>query len=220
MKLFCSLLLAVCAVVFGQDKPTDIAKKDLPKMAECVVCISNGEGHAQEKPAAGVLYKGQAYYFCNVNEVVDFKKNPDLYLPPVLPRAIPKFDLVDLTGKRWDAEAVKDKVVLIDYWATWCVPCREMKPIIEKARAKFVAKGFEVLSVSIDEKRADLDKFLVKNKFANPVLHDTAKTWAEWKVRVVPTFFLIKNGQVIEQWSGKKKEAEVMKIIEAAFPTP
>ena len=50
------LLMNICA--FAQDTPEDIAKKDLPKKARCVVCDQGGAGHGEEKPAAGVLYKG------------------------------------------------------------------------------------------------------------------------------------------------------------------
>lgn len=74
-----------------QDTPQDIARKDLPKLAECVVCTSGGESHGKEKPVAGVMYKGTAYYFCNAKEVAAFKKDPNAYLPLVLPGKCRRF---------------------------------------------------------------------------------------------------------------------------------
>ncbi|MBX7135278.1 MAG: redoxin domain-containing protein [Fimbriimonadaceae bacterium] len=204
------------ALIAVQDIPVDIPKAQLPKTEHCVVCESNGEDHGTERPAAGVRYKGKAYYFCNAKEVTVFKKDPLSFMPPVLPRPMPRFELTDLGGKVWNDESLKGKVVLIDYWATWCVPCREMKPILDRLRKQFLDKDFEVLSVSIDEKRADLEKFLKKTKFDNPVLHDQKQTWANWRIRVVPTFFLVKESQIIGQWSGKPSEKTLSSAIQRA----
>lgn len=212
-----SITVLFVALIGIQDVVVDIPKAELPKAEHCVVCTSNGEDHGTEKPVAGVRYKGKSYFFCNAKEVSAFKKDPESYMPPVLPRAMPKFDLTDLTGKVWNEDVLQGKVVLIDYWATWCVPCREMKPIVDRVRKQFLDKGFEVLSVSIDEKRADLDKFLKKNKFDNPILHDQKQTWSNWRVRVVPTFFLVKEGQVIAQWSGKVPEKSLRDTVAEAL---
>ncbi|MEQ1932986.1 MAG: TlpA disulfide reductase family protein [Fimbriimonadaceae bacterium] len=207
-------LLALIALSL-QDKPLDIIKKDLPKEAECIVCTSGGEAHGKEKPAAGVMYKGIAYYFCNAKEVPVFKKDPEAFMPPVLPRPMAEFSMTDTSGKTWNAEAMKDKLVLIDFWATWCKPCKEMFPTLDKLYAKYHAKGLEMLSVSVDEKKHDLDKYLKGHQFPNPVLHDTTQTFGKWGVRNIPATFLIKSGQVIAQWTGKQTE----KTLEAAIST-
>lgn len=81
-----------------------------------------------------------------------------------LAQPLPSFNLTDQDGKLWNDEAMKGKVVLLDYWATWCKPCLAMKPKIDKIRQEFKGKGFEVLSISIDEKQAALDKFFAKKK--------------------------------------------------------
>lgn len=198
----------------SQDTPVPMEKSALPKAALCVVCHANGSDHGEERPAAGVRYKGNEYYFCNAKEVETFRKDPEGYMPPVLPRPMPDFKLADLTGKTWDASAMKGKLVIVDFWATWCVPCKEMKPILDGVRKKYGERGLEVLSVSIDEKRTELDKHLKKNPFSNPVLHDTGEVWAAWKVRVVPTFLVVKDGMIVEQWSGKRSKKDVEAMIE------
>ncbi len=208
-----TLLLTVALI--AQDKPTDIPKAQLPKAAECVVCSTNGAGHEEEKPAAGVTYKGRAYYFCNAKEVVEFKKDPEAWVPLPLPRAMAKFDLSDIAGKTWNAEAFRDKVVLIDYWATWCGPCKQVKPMVAELAKKHAS--LTVLSVSIDEKKADLDKFLAKEKFVGPVLHDTKQVWAAWRVKAIPALFLVKNGQVIAQWTGVPKKDELTEAVASAL---
>ena len=207
-----TIFLAVA--LFAQDKPTDIPKAQLPKAAECIVCTSKGAGHEEEKPAAGVMYKGKAYYFCNTKEVAEFKKDPDAWVPLPLPRAMAKFDLADLDGKVWNADAFKNKVVLIDFWATWCGPCKQVKPMVADQAAKH--KSLVVLSVSIDEKKADLDKFLAKEKFVGPVLHDTKQVWAAWRVKGIPMLFLVKNGHVVAQWTGIPDKKELADAVGAA----
>jgi thiol-disulfide isomerase/thioredoxin len=208
-----TLLLTVA--LFAQDKPTDIPKAQLPKAAECVVCSMNGAGHEEEKPAGGLMYRGKAFYFCNSKEIADFKKDPEAFIPLPLPRAMAKFDLVDLGGKVWNAEAFKDKVILVDFWATWCGPCKQVKPIVAEQAAKH--RDLLVLSVSIDEKKADLDKFLAKEKFVGPVLHDTKQVWAAWRVRAIPMLFLVKNGQVIAQWTGVPDKKALASAVETAL---
>lgn len=211
-------LLTLAIVASGQDKPEDINKKDLPKEAECVACSLNGEAHGKEKVAAGVNYKGKAYYFCNAQEAAAFKADPELFIPPVLPRTKPNFGLADSTGKVWDAEAMKGKLVMLDYWATWCKPCKEMFPTFDKLYAKYSAKGFVLLSVSVDEKRSDFDKYLKGHTFPNPVLRDANGVFANWGVRAIPATFLVKGGNVIAQWTGKQTEKTLSTAIEANLP--
>ena len=80
------LLILLGVPTFAQDTPLDIPKNELPKSAVCAVCEANGGAHGAERPAAGVRYKGRSFYFCSVKEVGAFKKDPNGYLPPVLPQ--------------------------------------------------------------------------------------------------------------------------------------
>ncbi|MEQ1822029.1 MAG: TlpA disulfide reductase family protein [Fimbriimonadaceae bacterium] len=200
------IAISILLATFRQDIPQDIAKKDLPKAATCVVCSAGGESHGMEKPAAGVMYKGKAYYLCNSKEIAGFKKDPDSFMPPVLPRPMTDLNISDTSGKLWNAEAMKGKVVLIDFWATWCGPCKEMFPALDKIVARYKDETFVLLSVSVDQKKADLDKYLKSHAFPNPVLHDTTGVFSKWGVRNIPATFLIKNGEVIAQWVGKQTE--------------
>ncbi len=213
------LLLAIISLSLPllQDKPADIAKKELPKKATCAVCTASGNGHGEEKPAAGLMYKGKAYFFCNGKEVETFKKNPDLYVPLELPMELPSLDLKDQNGKLWDTAALKGRVVLLDYWATWCKPCLALKPKLDKVRAEFSGDGFEVLSISIDEKQETLDRFLAKQKWDNPVLLDTKSTWANLKIVGIPALFLVSDGRVIAEFRGQLDPEELRKDIRAAL---
>lgn len=205
------------ALLFIQDPPVDIPKRELPKKAPCVVCNSMGEQHGDEKPVAGVKYKGTSYFFCNSGEIKTFKSDPEGYMPPVLPRAMPALELKDRAGTIWNKESFKGKVILVDFMASWCKPCHEIKPWLDKLRTELNPKGLEVLSVSIDDRKADFDKYVAKTKFDNPVMLDDKQTWAAWKVKAIPAMFLVKDGQIVRQWTGKPKKDELESAVRAAL---
>lgn len=79
-----------------------------------------------------------------------------------------------LDGKQVDLAKLKGKVVLVDFWATWCGPCRAEIPNIRKMYDKYNKKGFEVIGVSLDEDKDKLDEFLKEEKLPWPSIHDQA----------------------------------------------
>jgi peroxiredoxin/YHS domain-containing protein len=214
--IFTSLLLvAALGAKAAQDTPVEIPKGDLPKTAACIVCDASGPAHGPEKPAAGVRYKGKAYYFCNKGEVATFMKEPEAFMPPVLPRQATPLDVTTLDGKKASLADFKDKVVLVDFWATWCKPCVAAMPDLQKLHDKLAPKGFSVVGVSLDENGAKSVKpFLDKRKFSYPILLDQKEVWKRWGVRSIPAMFLIdKNGQVVRQWVGKADKKDVEKAV-------
>lgn len=208
------LLAAPGARAAGQDKPAPITGK-LPAKAACAVCSANGESHGEERPAAGVTYKGKSYFFCNKKEVAEFIKDPEGFMPPVLPRPAPQALLTNLAGAEASLSSMKGKVVLVDFWATWCKPCIATMPELQKLHDAYSAKGLTVVGVSIDETGAkDVEPFLAKRKFTYPMLLDQNGTWEKWGVRAIPALFLLdKNGQIVRQWTGKPDKKDVEKAV-------
>ncbi len=168
-----------------------------------------------KKPAAGVRYKGKTYYFCNKSEVGAFLKDPEGFLPPVLPRPTPATALKTMTGAPATLAALKGKVVLVDFWATWCAPCVQAMPDLQKLHDKYGGRGFSVVGVSIDENGARaVEPFLAKRKFTYPILLDQDGSWEKWGVKAIPAMFLVdKNGQIVRQWTGKADKKEVEKAV-------
>ncbi len=79
----------------------------------------------------------------------------------------------DLDGRTWTAADFEGRVVLLDFWATWCAPCLADFPHLERARAAYGERGLVILSVSLDRSsRSDLRSFARRQNIAWPVLHD------------------------------------------------
>jgi peroxiredoxin len=84
----------------------------------------------------------------------------------------PEIALTDLTGKKVDLASLAGKVVIIDFWATWCAPCREELPELEKFHQKYGSKGLAIVGVSVDKEAGGIKDFLGKLKVTFPVVHD------------------------------------------------
>ncbi len=122
----------------------------------------------------------------------------------------PDFTLPALEGKKTSLSDFKGKIVLLDFWATWCVPCRESTPLIEKVNSAFSSKGLVTLAVDYGEEPAVAKGYLAHNPSSLPNLVDPNNTVADlYKVSSVPTFILIsKDGKVTYRSSGFGDDTE------------
>ena len=110
----------------------------------------------------------------------------------------PPLKLSDLHGKVHDLAAYRGQVVLVNFWATWCEPCRAEMPAIQRLRGKLAGKPFTVLAVNLDEPESRIRKFLSARALDFPVLADEGKAvTTAWKVRVLPASFIIgRDGRI------------------------
>ena len=98
--------------------------------------------------------------------------------------------------------SLKGKVVLLDFWASWCIPCRATNKQLVKLYAKYKDKGFEILGVSLDEDITDWKRAIVKDKATWLQVVDTngwdAVAAMKWNIEAIPSSFLInKKGDVV-----------------------
>jgi peroxiredoxin len=104
----------------------------------------------------------------------------------------PALALKDVNGAPHDLARYKGRVVLVNFWATWCEPCRQEMPSIQRLRDRFRGKAFTVLAINVDEPDARVRRFLEETSLDLPVLIDVNKTVTRgWGVRVMPTTFLV-----------------------------
>jgi thiol-disulfide isomerase/thioredoxin len=95
-----------------------------------------------------------------------------------------------LEGKLPDS--IKGKVVLVDFWASWCGPCKGSFPVLEELHKKYASQGLVVLGVNVDEKRAAMDDFLAKHPVTFPVVRDQKQELVKKaSIATMPTSFLL-----------------------------
>jgi peroxiredoxin len=98
----------------------------------------------------------------------------------------------DLTGKEVDLQKMRGKVVLIDFWATWCGPCVAELPKVKAAYEKLHAKGFEIIGISFDREKDKLEKFVAKEKIPWTQFFDSEGTLGEkYGIASIPTMWLV-----------------------------
>jgi thiol-disulfide isomerase/thioredoxin len=126
--------------------------------------------------------------------------------PPNVGESFPDFARFGLEGALPD---LKGKVALVDFWASWCAPCKRSFPLMREINEKFASRGFLVVAISVDEKQADMQAFLKKNPIPFTVLHDPKGRLAEAVgLEKMPTSFILgADGKVIAVHSGFEGEA-------------
>lgn len=113
-------------------------------------------------------------------------------LEPWGEKPAPPLLLKDVSGVIHDLARHRGKVVLVNFWATWCEPCRHEMPSIERLREKLGDKPFSVFAVNVDEPDARVRSFLAQTRLTLPVLMDpNKKATRDWGVRVLPTTFVV-----------------------------
>jgi len=213
MKIAHTYLRIAAAVLLINSK----AVAQIPKEAPCAVCRITEGATEPEKVVATSDYQGDIYYFCSQKCKEDFDADPVAYIPPVLPRPAPNFTLANLAGEKIVLENFRGKIVLLDFWATWCKPCVKSMPALQKLHEAFASKGFSVVGNSIDENgKKKVGAFIAKHKIAYPILLDADENpaWEAYKVKVIPAMFLIdRRGQIVKQWIGEADFKEVESAV-------
>ena len=134
--------------------------------------------------------------------------------------SLPDLGQLKLEGKLPDG--LKGKVVLLDFWASWCEPCKASFPVMEQLQKKYAAEGLVVVAINVDENRADMEGFLKKNTGTFAVLRDAKQALVNTAgISTMPSSFLIdREGRVRFVHSGfhgeethKKYEQEIESLL-------
>jgi peroxiredoxin len=127
------------------------------------------------------------------------------------------FTLTDLQGNRWHLQDLKGKVVLVNFWATWCPPCRKEMPDLQALYDKYKEQGFVVLSIS-DEAGAKVQPFITERKITYPVLLDPGrKVNEEFQVEGIPKSFVYdRQGKLVAQSIDMRTRTQFQEMLAQA----
>ena len=129
------------------------------------------------------------------------------------------FDVKSIRGERLSPSAYRGKVLLIDFWATWCGPCVAEMPNVKNVYEKYHPKGFEIVGISLDQSRDKLDKYIESQEIAWPQYFD-GKWWnndiaVRYGIKSIPTTILVdKKGKIrYKSLRGRQLENAVQELL-------
>jgi peroxiredoxin len=142
-------------------------------------------------------------------------------LKPWTGGATPALELADMKGARHRLADYRGKVVLVNFWATWCVPCRDEMPSIERLRASLDGRRFAVLAVNLAEPESRVQKFLDAVPLGFPVLLDRdAKIARAWQAKVLPATYIVGPDGALRyrhlgelDWSKPEIRAQIARLM-------
>ena len=128
----------------------------------------------------------------------------------------PTFSLSSNRGKL-DSTSLKGRLVYVDFWASWCVPCKQSFPWMNEMQAKYADRGLHVLAINVDAKAADAEKFLTQVPAKFQVAFDSSgETPKQFAVKSMPSSYLIDgDGRAVYVHTGFRESDK--KTIEAAI---
>ena len=136
----------------------------------------------------------------------------------------PELKAHDLTGASRTLADYRGKVVLLNFWATWCPPCQREMPSLERLRTRMAGRPLEIVAISSAETPDEVSAYLSKMKLGFPVLLDTdSSNTRRWKVFALPTTFVLDaEGRVRHVLTGPAEwdEGEALAVVESMLAKP
>lgn len=134
----------------------------------------------------------------------------------------PELSEFQLEGKL--PESLKGKIVIVDFWASWCGPCKESFPVMQELQEKYGKKGLIVLAVNLDEDRPTMEDFLKKHPVTFTVVRDASKRLVgRASIKSMPTSFVVgpdgKVTSVHKGFHGVDTQKQYVKEIEGMIGT-
>lgn len=133
------------------------------------------------------------------------------------PVEAPSFKLENIYGNNINLADYKGKVLIIDFWATWCPPCRRGIPDLIELKRKFGSRGFDVIGISVDQDtKQDVIPFVQNNNINYPVVYaDGSVTEKYGGIESIPTSFVIdKKGKIVASFQGLTEKSVYEEFIQ------
>lgn len=125
----------------------------------------------------------------------------------------PDFVLPDLDGQSWQLGQARGQVLLINFWATWCEPCRREMPALNRLHEAMAGKDFQVIGIHVGPSK-EIELFLEETPVGFPILIDADLALADWNVPVLPATFLIDAGGHARYWALGEREWDSPEAVE------
>ena len=127
------------------------------------------------------------------------------------------FTLTDLQGKTWTLSELRGKVVLVNFWATWCPPCRKEMPDLEALYNRFKDQGLVILAIS-DEEVGKVQPFIAERKITYPVMLDQGRKVNElFEVEGIPKSFVYnREGKLVAQSIDMRTQGQFLQMLAQA----
>lgn len=124
------------------------------------------------------------------------------------------FTLNDLEGKAWNLKALRGKVVLVNFWATWCPPCRKELPDLQALQDRFKDRGLVVLGIT-DEEISKVQPFVTEHKMTYPVLLDPGRKVNQlFDIQGIPrSLFYDRNGKLAAQAIDMRTQKQLLELL-------
>ncbi len=154
---------------------------------------------------------------------------PAAYSRPDINTPAPAFRLMDLEGTPHSLAAYQGKVVLLNFWATWCGPCKVEMPAMEALYQAFRSQGMEILAVSVDQQGAAVTRpFKEAMGLSFPILHDSDyQVGLTYGARTLPMTYVIDRQGVIRQrvfgardWNSQEARKLMSELLEEPYQAP
>lgn len=127
----------------------------------------------------------------------------------------PDFELKTLDGETYRLSDLKGQAVMVNFFATWCPPCRAEMPLLEETYAAYKEQGFVVLAVNLDESDIAIDAFRSKLGLTFPIVVDKGSSVSQlYGIVPLPTsYFVDREGIVRGKWTGEIREPQLLAML-------
>jgi len=135
-------------------------------------------------------------------------------------RNAPDFVLTDLQGRPVKLSDLRGKAVVLNFWATWCAPCKAEIPLFVELQRRYGAQGLQIVGVNMDDgDQNDVQKFATENRINYPILFGQDKVAQQYGgIDFLPTtFYIDRNGVVMERVFGQAERAEIEQTVRRAI---
>jgi peroxiredoxin len=214
---------------FGHDTLQEVAmtlaetlrERPVP-WAEAKDSEAGGKTSAERVPAYPYIELATLARYEHVDASLDNSNNDDGQFRAAMAqleaddrkREHPEFSLKDLSGKTWTFSDLRGKVVLVNFWATWCPPCRKEMPDLETLYERFGSQGFVVLGIS-DEEATKVEPFISERKVSFPVLLDPGRKVNDlFVVEGIPKSFVYgRDGKLVTQSIDMRTQKQFLEML-------